>query len=132
MKKIIINIGASKNHFGAYAENCPGIYGAGNTVQKAKENVLEGLRLFIEHRQDDLPDILKSEYEIEYHFDIPSFLTYYSGIFTKAALERITGINQKQLFHYASGLRKPSEKTKRKLDKAIHQFTEDLSQIRLI
>ncbi len=132
MEKIIITIGASKDHFGAYAENCPGIYGGGNTVQEAKENALEGMRLFIKTRsKSELPEILKGEYKIEYNFDIPSFLAYYSGIFTKSALERITGINQKQLFHYASGIRKPSEKTIQKMDKALHKFTEELSQIRL-
>lgn len=130
MEKLIIQIGASSNHFGAYAENCPGIYGAGDTVQEAKASVLEGLRLFIEHNQGQLPDILRGEYEIEYCFDIPSFLNYYSGIFTKPALERITGINQKQLFHYASGLRKPSGKTIRKIDQALHRFTDELNQVR--
>jgi hypothetical protein len=32
---------------------------------------------------------------------------YYKRIFTNVALERITGINQKQLQHYATGLKKP-------------------------
>ena len=47
MEKIIINIGASIDHFGAYSENCPGIYGAGDTPIAAKQNALEGLKLFI-------------------------------------------------------------------------------------
>ena len=129
MNRIVVNIGASSDHFGAFAENCPGIYGAGDTVQEAKDNVLEGLRLFIARNKNNLPDILKGEYEIEYKFDVPSFLNYYSSVFSKSALERMTGINQKQLFHYASGLRKPSEKTIKKLDTAIHRFAEELNQV---
>jgi predicted RNase H-like HicB family nuclease len=128
-RKIIIRIGASSDHFGAYAENCPGIYGAGNTVQEAKKNALEGLSLFVKHNPNNLPEILKGEYEIEYQFDVPSFLEYYSKVFSKTALERLTGINQKQLFHYASGHRKPSEKTVRKLDNAIHRFSDELRQV---
>jgi predicted RNase H-like HicB family nuclease len=129
MEKLIVKVGASSDHFGAFAENCPDIYGAGNTVQEAKENVLDGLNLFIEQNRNNLPDILKGNYEIEYKFDIPSFLSYYSKIFTKPALERITGINQKQLFHYESGHRNPSEKTVKKIEDSIHKFTEELRQI---
>lgn len=128
-KKIIIKVGASSDHFGAFAENCPGVYGAGDTVQEAKQDVLKGLNLFIEQNKNNLPEILRGNYEIEYKFDVPSFLSYYSKIFTKPALERITGINQKQLFHYESGYRNPSEKTVKKIEDSIHKFTEELSQI---
>ena len=126
---IIIQIGASANHFGAFAINCPGVYGAGETVKEAKENVLEGLNLFIEENNDNLPEILKGEYIIEYKFDVPSFLSYYSKIFTKPALQRITGINQKQLFHYESGHRNPSKKTIKKIESSFREFSDELSQI---
>ena len=33
----------------------------------------------------------------------------YCGIFTKSGLERLTGINQKQLWHYANGKTSPAE-----------------------
>jgi len=131
MEKLIIHLGASSNNFGAFAENCSGIYGAGNTIQEAKENVLEGLRLFKEQNKENLPDILKGKYEIEFHFDVPSFLQYYSKIFTKPALEHITGINQKQLFHYVSGKRNPSRKTVEKIDHALHRLANELNQVRL-
>ena len=126
---IIIQIGASANHFGAFATNCPGIYGAGKTAKEAKENVLEGLKLLIEENESNLPDILKGDYVIEYKLDVPSFLSYYSKIFTKPALERITGINQKQLFHYESGHRNPSEKTIKKIESSFRKFSDELSLI---
>lgn len=37
MEKLIITICASKDSFGAYAENCEGIYGAGDTVAATRE-----------------------------------------------------------------------------------------------
>jgi predicted RNase H-like HicB family nuclease len=132
MEKLIINLGAGSNHFGAYAENCEGIYGAGDTVQETKDNVLEGLRLFVKYNENNLPDILKGEYEVEWKFDVASFLKYYANIFSKPALERITGINQKQLFHYASGKSKPTEKTVKKIDSAFRRFTSELSQVHFV
>jgi predicted RNase H-like HicB family nuclease len=130
-KKLIIHIGASLNHFGAYAENCAGIYGAGNTVEETKENVMEGLRLFIKYNQDNLPAILRNNYEIEYHYDTQSFLNYYNRIFTNVALERITGINQKLLHHYSSGLKKPREKQRKKIETALHNLGNELLSVKL-
>ena len=106
MEKLIVQIGASSDHFGAFAINCDGIYGAGNSVDECKQNLLEGLRLYIS-TNEILPEILMGEFEIEYHFDVQSLLSHYSNVFTKPALERLTGINQKQLHHYATGLKKP-------------------------
>jgi len=132
MGKIIINIGASSDHFGAYAENCPGIYGAGDTPEAAKQNALEGLKLFVESRgMEDLPEILRGEYEIVYQFDTQSLFQYYSGIFNKAALERLTGINQKQLHHYASGLKNPRVAQRKKIETALHGLGRELMAVSL-
>ena len=129
-KKIIAMIARDKNGYGSWIESCPGVYGEGDTVQEAKENLLEGLRLFIKHNQE-LPEILEGNHEIEYHFDTPSFIQYYSDIFTKSALERMTGIHQKQLGHYVSGYRNPSRKTIEKIDNALHRLSNELSHVRL-
>jgi predicted RNase H-like HicB family nuclease len=132
MEALKIIIEKSKDHYGAYADNCDGIYGAGNTVEEAKQNVLEGLNLFIKYNKENLPEILQGEYKIEYHFDVPSFLKYYSTVFTKSALQRMTGINQTQFTHYVSGFRKPSAKTINKLDTAIYGLSKELSQVHFI
>lgn len=46
-------------------------------------------------------------------------------------LEKLTGINQKQIHHYASGLRKPREQQRRKIAEALHQLGEELLSIDL-
>ena len=56
-----------------------------------------------------LPEILKGQYQIVFKYDVQSMLSYYSDVFSKPALERLTGINQKLLHHYATGLKKPRE-----------------------
>ena len=132
METLKIIIEKSSDFYDAYAENCDGIYGAGNTVEEAKQNVLEGLHLFIKYNKDNLPEILQDEYNIEYHFDVHSFLKHYSNVFTKSALQRMTGINQTQLTHYVSGFRKPSYKTIKKLDTAINGLSKELSQVHFV
>ena len=130
MEKLKVQIGASSNHFGAFVTNCNGIYGAGNTVEECKQNLLEGLRLFIS-TTENLPEILMGDFEIEYYFDVQSILTHYTNVFTKPALERLTGINQKQLHHYATGLKKPRLEQRKKIETALHKLGTELLTIQL-
>jgi hypothetical protein len=58
-------------------------------------------------------------------------LDYYKGIFTNAALERITGINQKQIQHYASGLKKPRPAQVKKIESALHNLGAELMSVEL-
>jgi predicted RNase H-like HicB family nuclease len=126
-KKIKIIIERSDDSYSAYAENVPGIYGQGDTVNEAKESAVKGLELFKKYNEEEnIPAILKANYEIVFKFDAESFLNFYKKIFTNAALERLTGINQKQFQHYASGLKKPRPAQVKKIEKAIHNLGKEL------
>jgi transcriptional regulator with XRE-family HTH domain len=58
-------------------------------------------------------------------------LQHYNGIFTQAALERLTGINQRQLQRYACGANKPRENQAIKITKALHNLGKELLAIEL-
>ena len=132
MNTIIIKIGASSNYFGAYAKNCDGIYGAGATADEAKQNALEGLKLFVENNpKETLPEILQGEYQIEYEYDTRSFMNNYNRFLTNVALQRLTGINQKLLHHYSTGLKKPRATQRQRMEKAIHNFGRELLSVKL-
>ena len=131
MDVIKIIIEKTSNFYSAYAENVEGIYGAGATVQKTKESVLKSLELYVKYNRKKLPKILQGDYSVKYRFDAQSLLNYYKGIFTNASLEKITGINQKQIQHYASGLKKPRELQKRKIQTGLRNLAKELQSIEL-
>lgn len=54
MKEIIVVIEASKDGFGAYAENVFGLYGAGSTIEECKNSFLEAIEIYKE------PDMIDS------------------------------------------------------------------------
>ena len=130
MKTIRVIIERSNDLFTAYAENIEGIYGGGTTVIEAKKSILKSIQLLIKYNKQ-VPLILKGKYALVYHFDTQSFLNYYKGIFTNAALERITGINQKQFHHYATGLKKPRTQQSKKIETALHLLGHELLAIEL-
>lgn len=65
-------------------------------------------------------------------FETQSFLEYFDSIFTRAALSRLTGINEKQLGHYMQGLHKPRKDKAEKIEKALHNLGKELLAVELI
>lgn len=132
MKKVKVIIEKSKGGYSAYGEKTDGIWGMGDTVQQAKKSALKSLKLFLENNQDkNIPKELKRDYQLIFKYDTQSFLNYYKGIFTNAALERMTGINQKQIQHYSSGLKKPRAAQTKKIELAFHKLGAELLAVEL-
>ena len=90
------------------------------------------MRLFLNNNEaKNIPKELRGEYELVFKLDAQSFFNYYKGIFTNSALERITGINQRQLQHYASGLKKPRPVQVKKIESALHKLGHELISVEL-
>ena len=132
MEKIIIVIEKSKDHFGAYAENCDGIYAAGGSLNEVKNDTFEAIRLLKKNLPEERwPEPLKVEYEIEWKLDVPSFLEYYSHYMSLSGMEKMTGINQKQLSNYLNHRSKPRKRQTERIRNGIHRFAEELLSITL-
>lgn len=68
--KLIITICVSKDSYGAFSNNCEGIYAAGDTIDETKADVLNAIRLIQENLPEERwPEIIKSEYTIEWLYD---------------------------------------------------------------
>lgn len=124
----------AKYNYSAYVEEIDGVCGVGNTLDEVKRSMEEGLVVLKEaciEYGDPVPEELQGEYKVVFRMDTRSFLEMYCKIFTKSALERMTGINQKQLWHYANGLSTPRPATVAKIEKALHQLGEELLSLEL-
>lgn len=111
--------------------DCPfGCIGTGETVAEAQadfHDAVEDVRTVYAEEGKEFPEV-----EFSFRYDVASFLASYSKAFTLAGLSRITGVNPGQLSHYITGHRHPSEATVRKIERSIHAFAEDLSQVRFV
>jgi hypothetical protein len=131
MKKIRIVIERSKDFYGAYSENVNKINGGGETIEEVKQSVLECIEIIKTFDDKNIPAALKGEYELVWKFDVGSFLQYYKGIFSQTGIARLTGINEKQLNHYASGLKKPRPAQAKKIEMALHKLGSELLSVEL-
>ena len=131
MKKVIAIIErGGDGKYSIFIENKDypyGIIGTGDTVKEAIADFNDGydeMREYVESTGESF-----KEATFTFKYDVPSFLQEYAYAFTLAGLERITGVNQKQLGHYISGYRKPSPKTVRKIEAGIHSFSDQLRTV---
>lgn len=132
MEKIIIVIEKSKDFYDAYSENCDGIYAAGNSIDEVKNDVAEAINLIKKNLpEEQWPRQIKGEYEIEYKLDVQSFLEYYKDIISLSGLEKITGINQKQLSNYLNHRSVPRRKQVERISEGLHKFASELLSITL-
>lgn len=130
--KLIINIGASVDSFGAFAENCRGIFASGDNVAEVKKDVLDAIRIYKEITpENEWEEPIRENWQIEWHYDVQSLLRYYEGVITNAALERLTGINKKQLWNYSHGVSKPRKEAREKIENALHSLGQELLEFSL-
>ncbi|MFI3332826.1 MAG: antitoxin HicB [Rikenellaceae bacterium] len=127
MKTVVVNVEYSEKNLSAYIDGAP-IFTVGNNLDDVKSNITEAIDLYLEDNLAPL-DMFIGEYELQFKIDIVTFLNYYSNIFTKAALSRITGINERQLWHYAAGVHKPRKAQLEKIQKGIVTLTKELDTI---
>ena len=105
MHTLRVIIERADNNYSAYIDGLDGIIATGKTIDEIKMGMIESIDTFVSECEElgcDIPEELQGDYELVFKMDVRSLLEFYSGIFSKAGLERNTGINQKQLWHYAS------------------------------
>ncbi len=130
--KIIVEQ-ATDGSYGAYAEKENlGITGAGDTLDEVKQSVndcIESILLYF--KDENIPQELKGEYKLVFVFNTQNLLDYYDKIFTRAALSRLTGINEKQLGHYIQGKHKPRKNKTQIIEKSLHKLGKELLSVQL-
>lgn len=133
MKKITVTVERAKDGtFGAYSKKVAGIYGMGDTAHEAKESAIMSAKIFKEeNKPENIPTELQGDYKLLFKFDTESLLNYYKNVFSAPALSRLTGINEKQIHHYATGHRKPLPQTVKKFETALHNLGRELLEIEL-
>ena len=100
---------ASDGTFDVYCKN-EIFSGAGSTIDEAKADMKAQMDFYKKTAIEEgfkYPSFLDGAFKVVYSVDAPSLMKYYveSGIFSLAGMEKITGINQKQLWSYLNGTR---------------------------
>jgi predicted RNase H-like HicB family nuclease len=127
MKTLRVIVSGGKDHYGAWIEDIEGIYGVGATLEEVERDIAKAIELYTEYNAD-APAILKEQHKLVLAFETSGLIKYYSQFLSLPAMERITGINQKQLWHYANGYKVPRKDTARKIEIGLKKFAKRLEE----
>lgn len=130
MRTVEVIVEHTGKNLSAYIENAP-VITVGDNMAEIEANMKEAVELYLEDNLNPC-EVLSGDFELKFIIDAATFINYYSGIFTKAALSRITGINERQLWHYAAGVHKPRKTQLEKMQKGIKSLAAELSSVSLL
>ena len=136
-KEIIkVNVEWSNRNFCAtLSENVPGtIVITAKDIIELKREVEETLKFHIDGMLadgDDVPQwLIEGNYEFDYEYlSAAALIKACEPYASLAALSRATGINQRQLSHYANGLRHPRPKQRKRIVEGMHKIGLELLSV---
>lgn len=106
------------------------VHGEGDTAAEALEDFRSSWEAFAEELSPEQRAQI-DRIEVRFAYDVASLLSYYARFVSLTAISELTGINRAQLSHYATGHRKPSETTAKKIEDAFHRLGAELGSIAL-
>ena len=131
MEKIKVMIDWCDN-YGAASDEILGCVATHKTFEGIKEAYASALEFHLEGMREgneEIPVKLQGEYELEFEMTAQALLHHFDGIITRAALSRITGINQRQLGHYMTRHRIPRPTQRRRIITGLHSIGRELTAV---
>lgn len=133
MSDVVIRAARTADGYCCVCDLLPGwVVAYDGDLEGFKGYVQESVDFWLEGRRKDgdvYPEVFDGEYRLVYDFDVATLLDYYRGIFSFSALQSITGINQKQLSHYASGISKPRPQQVEKIKSGLRRLAKDIEMV---
>jgi hypothetical protein len=130
MQKIEVMVSWSGDNYCAGSGNIGGVVLVTHkTFEGLKKEFAETFKFHIEGciaDGDVIPEFIKKgEYEIDFKLHTSALLHRIDGIITRAAISRLTGINEKQLGHYLTGYRNPRPAQREKIINGLHKIGQE-------
>lgn len=133
MKKVIVNISWSDKNYCASAEINGIVIATNKSYKKLKVDFESAFKFHVEgslQDSDELPEyIVSGAYEFEYIDEISALLHRLDGIVTRSAIANATGINAKQIGHYAMGLHNPRPAQRERIVAGIRDIGRNLISV---
>lgn len=134
MEKIQVTIDYAEKNYSAGTGEVNGIVlVTGKSIDDVKKEFKSAFAFHVEGSLadgDELPQwLVEGNYEFDYQLSISALLQHYGSIITRSALSRVTGINERQLGHYATGHRKPRPAQRDKIIQGFHRLGKEFSAV---
>ena len=132
MGKIVIKVDYTDNFCACPANDDIACVVGAQTFPELQEAMGFSLREHITWMKEDgdpIPAEFEGEWELVWDLSVRAILHFTEGLVSKAALAKATGINQRQLGHYATGYRNPRPAMRAKIVNGLHAIGQQLLAI---
>ena len=132
MGKIIVLVDYTGNFAASPISPEAACLSTGRTLDEVKKNMEEALQFHLEGLQEDglpIPIEFATPWNIEWRLSTRALLHYTEGLVSRSAIAKITGINQQQLSHYASGYRKPRPAMSVRIRDGVRKIAQALAAV---
>jgi predicted RNase H-like HicB family nuclease len=134
MENVIVEVSFTGKNYSAHIPILSGCVTTGNSLVEIRKHVEEIVPFHIKglkEDNDEYPSVFDGEYQFTYKLSAEALINEFSSIFTKAALSRVTGINEHQLWHYAAGVRQPRQVQRKRIVNGLHKLGKELLSVDL-
>ena len=129
MEKIKVIIDWEDN-YGAASDEILGCVATHKTFEGVQDAYASALKFHLEGMEkDEIPAKLQGEYKLEFEMTAQALLHHFNGLITRAALSRVTGINERQLEHYMTRHRTPRLAQRTKIINGLHRIGKELTAV---
>lgn len=136
MEKIKVLVDWCEKNFAAVTE-CDALCGLVTVTAKDYDTLMDELKqavaFHVEGLQEDgeeVPEWLAAgDYEWDIELGMAALLRKCERFTSLAAIARVSGINQQQLSHYASGLRTPRTEQRKRIVDGIHRIGREFLEV---
>lgn len=130
--KLIVSVGWTEDNFccGLSEDSIGTVVATGKSLDSLKRDFKESLSLHIQgclEDGDELPEWLAAEdFELDFVLDAAALLRDAEQYTTIAAISRASGINQRQLSHYATGVKKARAAQRQRIVDGLHKIGQSV------
>lgn len=127
-RKLLVTVTWTGDNFACswYDESAGTVVVTNKSLENLKSDFIQSLKWHIEGcvaDGDELPDYLvNGNYEVEFDLDTAALIRDAQTYTTIAALSRASGINERQLSHYANGIKQPRMKQRERIVQGLHKI----------
>lgn len=136
MEKIKVKVDWCDKNFGAVTEDnvlCGMVVATSKSYDGLMAELSDAIRQHVEGLLQDgesVPEwLVANNYEFDIELGVAALLRKCEQFTSLAAIARVSGINQQQLFHYASGLRVPRIEQRKRIVDGIHRIGQEFLSV---
>ena len=134
MAKVKINVDWDGNYGAAPADEHIACVVTAKTFEELKREMAEALRLHIEWMKeegDDIPAEFTGAYELDFELTGRALVHCAETLVSRAALSKASGINERQLGHYSTGVSVPRPRQIERMREGLRTIIAQLSVLSL-